>query len=308
MRLRVLLVAAAMLATALPRAEAVGPLVLVSGRGNGGLMLVKVYGQRVVLEDMVAPPADGARLMPVQTRWRTVSYRSSGPCCRGPADVGLLDADTKTLSPVARDAAELLVSPDGRTRFLTTLRTLPGDDDHYRDAIVRTDAMGRGRTTLFSRAMEEAASMSSPALSPDGRTLYVGTSHYRRPRPEPSTPELWAVDTVSGDYFHIPLGTSSGSVRAVTASPDGRLLAVTLLDVLYTVLLVPLDFGPVRKVVSPGDMSYATAFTPDSRQVVLSSGESGLALADVVTGVAVPLKGTEKNGLHDAVPLTHREE
>jgi Tol biopolymer transport system component len=298
-----------LLVPASPPAGASGPLVLVSGRESGALSLVKVYGNRAVVEPLVERPQDGP-LYPVQGLGHSLTYvvdtGADAP------DVGVLDVDTGRLRPVSRDhrSVELLVSPDGRHHYVGTLH------DGYRVAISRTDARGRHRRTLFSLAdADDADGMSRPALSPDGRTLYLGTSYSTSLLK--ATPALWAVDTATGRAKSLLLDGADGAVLGVAASPDGTMLAVSLVASLqYTVALVPVKGGQVRYLDAAGRGGIvATAFTPDSRRVVLTvvnrspvndtPVEYGLALADTLTGQVVPILGSEH--LRDAVPVSPRE-
>jgi dipeptidyl aminopeptidase/acylaminoacyl peptidase len=307
MRRRALLLAAVLLVTVpVTPSHASGPVVLVSARLSGALSRVSVYGQIAVVEPLVTRD-DGAHLTPFQASDGSVSYAVDA---RGDeSDVGVLDLDTLAARQVTHDghAVQLLVSPDHRWHYVVT-RAGGGFDAHL-DALVRTDARGRHRKTLFSLHDDEGSfTLSYAALSPDGRTLYLGTTESLGFTE--SVGAVWAVDTATGAHRQLSVGLLPGGIVSIAVSPDGQTLAVSWVEFLYQykVALVPVSGGTPRQLDATGRGGIAaSAFTPDGKRVILAIhdpygiDDAGLAFGDVLTGEVLPIAGTKF--LEWAVPL-----
>ena len=293
LRVAVLAVVAASSLAAAP-ARAADPTLLVAAREDGALVRVTLTGRVATVTDVVTPAA-GAYYAPTQARGRTVSYVTA--VARGDTvryDVGTVDVETGARRPLSADgrSGHLLLSPDGRTRYVVT-----ATPDAEFLSLVRIDARGR-RTTLVpapTGRLAGTARLSGAALSPDGRTVYVGRTVSR------NRTQLLAVDTTTGARREVRWTDAHDVLFDVAVSPDGKTLAVTYVsfaDPTRTrVALVPAAGGAPRPF--DVDSSVQTAsFTADGTAVVLSAqghpvgaGMNELWLGDVSTGLLTPIVG-----------------
>ena len=299
-RLRAALLAVALLCTpGVARAE--DPTVLVAARHGGDLVRVTLRG-RVATVEVLVRGGQGVYYVPTQAHGASVSFvRLVETEGESDVDVGTLNATTGAHRLLTGDhrSGHLLVSRDGRYRYIlksTAYDTL--------QSMVRTDSRG-GRPVTLVRAVRNVR-LSRPALSPDGRTLYVA----RTPNDGRST--LVAVDTRTGAQRVVTIPASFQHVVNVAVSPDGRTLAVSYLDGndASHVALLTLANGSTREFQRYGWMN-ATAFTPDGSGVLLTATgpyydpfvlkTPELSIGDVATGAVTPLPGSGE--IYDAFPV-----
>lgn len=301
-----LLAGAALSATLLAPARAEVPSVLVAARKDGALVKVTVVGRAAVV-DVLVPGSPGVTLIPTQARGSSVSYVSERDEPKWRADVGVVDATTGKRGALTKDgeSAHLLVSPDGRYRYVIAA---PGG---MMASLVRTDARGGNRKTLLAAppgrgGRPNDVQLSGAGISPDGRTVYVART------PGLGASQLLAVDTTTGARRVIRYTSPVPYINNVVASPDGKTLAVTFSadETLSTtrVGLVPVTGGETAFFDLPGD-AYGAAFTPDGAGVLLTwygypvdgSLIPHIWIGDVATRRATPVAGTDE--LFQAVPV-----
>lgn len=290
-RARLLLLAVPALLGIVAPARAADPTVLVAAHADGGLVKVTLTGRVAQVTPLVAA-APRAYHLPTQANGASVAFvtetESNG------ADVSVVDATTGNHRRLSWDGRSgfLLVSRDGRYRYV--LRTSSGTFFQ----LVRIDARNAVKTllTLPAAAFRKGeVVLSGASLSADGRTVYVARTYESR------ASDVLAVDTTTGAQRVVQTGARW--VHHVVASPDGKWLAVSFLedDFISRVRLVPLGSGTPKDLTLPYGDIFASAFSPDSSTLVLSSFVTltpeevtpGLHLADVATGLVLPVAGTE---------------
>ncbi|HVF03872.1 MAG TPA: hypothetical protein VNA20_03450 [Frankiaceae bacterium] len=262
------------------------------GERDGALVGFELTGDVAGQVTELLPDKEGQWYVPMDGRAGAVSVTrfTEGPSEDTTNAVGVIDAATgRMVEGLGKDgpAAGLLLAPDGRHRY-----ELISPSSGVVTSIDRTDATGGSRTTLVAEASESDTALSSAALSPDGRTLYVVKSPWEKP------PTLHAVDTSSGRTTQIETRLAE-DVYGVVVSPDGRTLALTVDGgregdeyVKTRVALLPVAGGAPRWVDAPN--ASASAFTrAGDVLLVLDNRERKLtlALADVRTGAVRPLRG-----------------
>ncbi|MFL5574558.1 MAG: YncE family protein [Gemmatimonadaceae bacterium] len=195
---------------------------------------------------------------------------------RGVAVVDVASNALVATLPLESEALNLIVSPDGRRLYVTTvLGTLHVVDTRTRERVARVDV---------------GATANGLALSPDGRRLYVSSR---------DAGTVTAVDltrnAVAATYR---LG---GRPQGIALSPDGRELYAAneagALDV------VRLPAGAVSRV-RLGTPAYGVAVTPDGKQLYVSLSEAGtVRVLDRATKREVKtilVGGTPRNVAFDA--------
>jgi Tol biopolymer transport system component len=292
-----------LLAVALPApARAADPTVLVAARRGDSAIVRVTMEARVARVEVLIPGTSSVGLAPIQANGNAVSYVSATETEGVPhVDVGTLDAQSGAHRLLSRDGHSLflLVARDG-TRYV-----LRGDKYNVSRAVVRTDARGAHPRTLITASGD--AWLSVPALSPDGRTLYVA----RTTNDQPSV--LYAIDTATRRTHVVRPDVRMRQLFHFVVSPDGKTLAVSYLDDDYVnhVALLPLASGPLREFLYDYGTMAASAFTPDGSGVVLTATGPyytaeptvlpEISIGYVDSGLVVPVPGT--GGLYQAVPV-----
>ena len=301
MRLRV--AALVLLAAALPApARAVAPLTLLAGTDDGGLVRVTMTADGVVTaRHRLIGAAPRRVLTPAQVTGGVASVMAFRFDAR---NVDRMWFDSMMVSPASGRVAsrttdgrtgQVLLSPDGKWRYLVTT-----DGGGLYTGLYRADARGRGRKVLVEP--EARHLLSSPALSPDGRTIYVARMPYGR------RATLYAIDTATGTRREIVYAAPFNWVTSLAVSPDGKTLGISFFDEVlvrsYVGLLDPVT-GAVRLFVHLDQLMGMSEFTPDGSHVLLtdiSEARPTLALADTTTLLVTPVVASE--GLQFAVPVS----
>ena len=291
-RARLLLLAVPALLGIVAPARAADPTVLVAAHADGGLVKVTLTGRTATVTPLVTATR-GAYHIPTQANGPSVAFVTE---TESGADVSVVDAGTGKHRRLTRDGRSgfLLVSRDGRYRYV--LRTSSGTFFQ----LVRIDARNAVKTLLTLPAAAFRTGdvvLSGASLSADGRTVYVARTYESR------ASDVLAVDTTTGAQRVVQTGGARW-VHHVVASPDGKWLAVSFAedDFVSRVRLVPLGGGTPKDLTLPYADIFASAFSPDSTTLVLSSFVAltpdevtpGLHLADVATGLVLPVAGTER--------------
>jgi len=111
----------------------------------------------------------------------------------------------------------------------------------------------------------------SPVWSADGRTVYFASR-------ADGAFELWKRDA-EGIQAATRLTAAGGSRHALplAASPDGSMLAFqqTTASTRADILVLPLDAGPARTLVSGAFDDTAAAFSPDAKLVAFQAADTG---------------------------------
>ncbi|HVF03871.1 MAG TPA: hypothetical protein VNA20_03445 [Frankiaceae bacterium] len=304
-RLRALLLTVvAVAATAVGPVRAADPLFLVAGRADGALVHVTLVGRVAYTREVIpAPPSIyHAPTQAVGTRISFTAHTDTQSADR--YDVGVADAESNEHRRLTRDgrSAHLLLSPDGRWRYVLTMGRYGA-----LTSLVRTDAAGRNRKALVParRTARGDVRLSGTALSPDGRTIYLA-------RTVPGTPSaIYAVDTTTGRLRALPVPRTYGFVYNVAISPDGRMLAISYAPTTNfettEVAVVRLDGSLVQRFEATSNVT-ASAFTPSGLGVVLTRELllldhhlAGLSIGDLTTGAVQPVAGSA--GLFHAIPI-----
>jgi serine/threonine protein kinase/WD40 repeat protein len=187
-------------------------------------------------------------------------------CWRGPRDlfvtnldratVGLYqvgDRTRETWSAKMNQATYAAASPDGRWVAAGSFDGGSG---------VRIWGAGSGRL-----AKELRIGDAEVAFSPDGRWLYTATS-----RTAPRGPEIraWRVGTWKAAHAR-PLDRSSASPAGLTASPDGRAVAVSVSQDAVR-LLEPASFAELGTLTAPETgLISIIRFSPDSGTLAVAA-------------------------------------
>ena len=202
---------------------------------------------RLVLTDVGRRP-QGVALDPSgAVAWLACSVAQTISCIARP-DGALLARLTSDLQP-----QYLAVGPGGRTVYATLL----GEDS---GAVAVIDGTSRRITSVIDVAPE----LHQPALSRDGRTLYV---------PSHRTSSLWTLDTVSGAVTE--LVAVPAAPHDVALSPDGSTAYVTGHES-ATVSMVDLVRGEVVSTVSQPSSPIAVAVSPDGTRVYAADYDGSL--------------------------------
>lgn len=282
-------------------ARATDPTLLVATQSDGALVKVTVVGRVAVVEPLV-PATTGAFHVASHAVGTSVAYST---WVKRRADVSVVNVATGARQRHSRDGrtGQLLVSRDGRVRCV-----LRNDAAGSYAVLARLEPGGR-RRTLYAPDPREYADyfLSGAAITPNGRTVYVARTTRSQPSP------IWAVDTATGRRREVPTDRSMMWVLNVVLSPDARMLAVSYVDLSYRlhVGVLPVTGGKPRLLALPVDRPlYATAFTPDSTAVLLTTtsirvrgpvATPGLMLGDVESGRVTPILGTQDLQLAVAV-------
>jgi len=113
----------------------------------------------------------------------------------------------------------------------------------------------------------------SPAVSPDGRTVYYTVTTYSLDTNRGAT-RLWAAD-VQGKTAPRPITATDASAFSPAVSPDGKTLAfVTRRDGRYLVAVKDLA-GGAERVLSDGGREEAPSFAPNGRWLMYSTQAGG---------------------------------
>jgi WD40 repeat protein len=171
------------------------------------------------------------------------------------------------------------------------LRTLTDDSGHVYSIAFSPDGSwlasgGYGNLTLWRsnpangpdrKLVTHAKSVFLVAFSTDGRWLASAATHHAA---QPDDVTLW--DATKGQQVKT-VSSNLPNVASIAISPDGRLLALGLMD--NTVRLVEATNGQEsRKLAHAGGSVEGIAFSPDGRNLASVAGDGDLTLWDVKSG------------------------
>jgi len=176
-----------------------------------------------------------------------------------------VDRQGRTIGSVAianRQFEQPRLSPDGARLAVATRE--PGAED-----IWLVD-LGRSVATRFSTNPGEDE---TPVWSPDGSRLFWKSNQQPTQRASDSSRPEEPLDAPPIDSgAHLARNAHFGSV-----SPDGKLLAVSVLGADYDIELVSLEHEKVIKFTASAAVELSPAFSPDGRWIAYQSDESGTA-------------------------------
>jgi WD40 repeat protein len=116
--------------------------------------------------------------------------------------------------------------------------------------------------------------VSAVALSPDGKTLAIGSTYYT----------VTLQDVATGRTLHVLPGTDT--VNVVAFSPDGKILATGSTD--NAVRLWDVATGQLLTTLAgPTDTVNAVAFSPDGKVLASGSDDGTVWLWDAATGQSI---------------------
>lgn len=166
---------------------------------------------------------------------------------RGVAVVDVASNELLATVPLESEALNLVVSPDGRRVYATTvLGALHVIDTWTRESVARLDVGGAANGL---------------ALSPDGRRLYVSSRDAGT-----VTAVNLRTNAVAATY------RVGGRPQSIAVSPDGRELYVANEANALNVVRVP--SGATARI-DLGTPAYGLAVTPDGKQLYVSLSEAG---------------------------------
>jgi WD40 repeat protein len=163
-------------------------------------------------------------------------------------------------------------SPDGETLY-----TVSHDGTAIAWDITGDRRLGRAFTFTHDRSFSRIGFDGHPGrFSPDGRLIAVGLKERGI--------ALWDARTLTP--VGVPLLDTDGEVKTLAFSPDGRTLAAVT-----ETLLTLWDVGSRSRLHEPifvGNPSIvlAVGFSPDGASLATASGDLGLQIWDVATGVS----------------------
>ena len=235
--------------------------------------------QRYSLDDWMTVSSVGSFELSPDGRW---IYFTSNAAPTGVAEIFRLPADGGEPVLLSRTEAgvrpepkgELVVSPDGETLYFTSAR--------YFQAYLNVFRMPASGGLSEPLTFNDAVIQTSPAVSPDGRTLAFfartgrGTKIYAIDPAHPSWPRLMFPDL--------------DEERSPSWSPTGA-MAIAMRGDIY---VVDAPGGEPRRVIED---AYAggnggPVWSPDGERIAFTSGGSGFAqigVVDVASGGVTPI-------------------
>lgn len=183
-----------------------------------------------------------------------------------------------SIQPVAvrpEPKENLVVSPDGSRIFFTSARYFQNTDNIY--------SMAADGSDVRQHTWHDGVIETSPAISPDGRTLAFFD---RRPRGT----KIYLLDLITPNAWP-RVFEPDGNVteRHPVWSPDGTTLIFTRNGEQW---IQPVAGGQPRRVVEAGYSVGRSSFSPDATKIAVTSGTSGftqIGIVDAETGTLTPL-------------------
>ncbi|MBN6056768.1 hypothetical protein JYK22_32875, partial [Nonomuraea sp. RK-328] len=186
---------------------------------------------------------------------------------RAPRQVTSAAAHPARITTVAFRPGGPATPGDGPTAVLAT----SGDDG----TVALWRLTGGHRARLLSRVRHGDGSLTSAAISPDGRTMATaGWDHVTR---------LWDLRDPRRPVPLARLTGHSGPLQAVTFSPDGRTLATAGWDHTTRIWNVarPRSPLPVTTLTAHANTVWSLTFSPDGRLLASASSDHSALLTDL---------------------------
>ena len=181
-------------------------------------------------------------------------------------------------TPVANRAepkANLALSADGSRLFFTSSR--------YFQAIDNIFSMPASGGAVVQHTFDDAIIETSPAPSPDGKTLAYFSRNARGTK-------IQLLDLQSPRAWPRYFGGDKEQERDPVWSPDGKTLAFTRSGDIW---IQPVSGGTARRLVATGNPSVSSpVWSPDGTRVAVVSSQSGfsqIAVVDVANGAVTPI-------------------
>ena len=220
----------------------------------------------------VAPLSDGTALVVAGgrlERWDTHSGEQL-PDLPGPGATAVAVGPGEVIAVGRSDGSIALLDRDGQSRG-PVIEAVPADGDTPARPVIAVDHGGFG------------SGPGSLAFSPDGRLLAASFGLAGDPNTIDGTDSVHVYDTATGDALPATYPGHTGTVTAVSFSPDGQ----TLLTGGNDAHVISYDVTSGRETAPPTTVSgpvWSARYSPVGHRIAVATTSSGAAVIDQDTG------------------------